>query len=665
MIDYEGIIRENELRKKALFSPYDPVTGEGSPLPRVKLKYSAGPVWYCYYIPVQMYEDNKILYDNLNRIGTVEKLLEYINEEPSEKNVNDFIIELVKTRFKYDFEFWAVNCAKILDKEAKRIVSFKLRNAQRMLLKEIEEMRTSGTPIRAVVTKARQWGASTLIQLYMAWIQLNLKTNWNSVIVADVEDQARNIRGMYSRLGKEYPNEFGPVNFKPYEGSAKVKIIENRGCIINIGSVQKPDTLRSFDFAMAHLSECGSWRSTPQLSVEEYVQSLRASILDIPDTLIILESTAKGIRNFFHREWLAAKNKINNYKAIFVPWFKVELYFKEMKPSEYYPMIDFVFSDSYASKLWGLGATLEGIKWYFDTKRGGNYDDWHMHSEFPSTDEEAFGFSENRVFAPSYVEAARKNCCDPELIGEIYGASSKGPDALKELRIEPFANGNLYVWQMPDDTVNVTYRYVVVVDIGGRTNRADWSVIRVFDRYWVTQGGVPEIVATWRGHMDQDIVAWKSAQMAKFYRDALLVIESNSLDIDMEGDHSLTILNEIVKYYKNIYTRTDPQKVKQGMPAKYGFHTNRATKPMVIDELNGALREQAYIERDTRACDEMDEYEIKKDGSYGATEGCHDDLVIATAVGVWICNKYLPPPRITEYLIKNKTYYRKISEAML
>ena len=103
----------------------------------------------------------------------------------------------------------------------------------------------------------------------------------------------------------------------------------------------------------------------------------------------------------------------------------------------------------------------------------------------------------------------------------------------------------------------------------------------------------------WHGHVDQDIFAWKCAQIASFYNNALLAIEVNSLKKEMsEGEHYLTVLDQIAPYYSNLYARQEsPDKVRHGLPVKYGFHTNKATKPLIIDKLNAALRENGYIER--------------------------------------------------------------------
>jgi len=196
----------------------------------------------------------------------------------------------------------------------------------------------------------------------------------------------------------------------------------------------------------------------------------------------------------------------------------------------------------------------------------------------------------------------------------------------------------------------------VFQDIGGRTKDADWTVIKVLDRYWMMDGGVPEVVAVWCGHMDQDLVAWKAAQIAKFYNNALLAVEVNSLNEKDEGTHHLTVLDQIAPHYDNLYARIDPEKINQGIPVKYGFHTNKATKILIIDTLNAAIRDTLYIERDLRACDEMDYYEIKPNGSYGAVEGQHDDHVITTAGCVWLAIEHLElPAQVTENKIKKKT----------
>ncbi len=74
----------------------------------------------------------------------------------------------------------------------------------------------------------------------------------------------------------------------------------------------------------------------------------------------------------------------------------------------------------------------------------------------------------------------------------------------------------------------------------------------------------------------------------------------------------------------------------EGAPRKYGFHTNIATKPMIISTLVKVIREGSYVERDIRCLDEYNFYEKKKNGAFGAIIGKHDDLLMTRAIGLHI-----------------------------
>jgi len=85
---------------------------------------------------------------------------------------------------------------------------------------------------------------------------------------------------------------------------------------------------------------------------------------------------------------------------------------------------------------------------------------------------------------------------------------------------------------------------------------------------------------------------------------------------------------------------------RQGVPRKYGFHTNIATKPMIISTLVKVIREHLYTERDKRCLDEYLTYERKQNGAYGAIVGKHDDLLMTRAIGMHICFYEMEIPRI-------------------
>lgn len=658
-LSVEKVIAENKKRLLELFAPYNPLKGINSAIERKNLKYSSNNIEISINIPIWMFDDPLI--KQLHRSGSVEAILHLTGQEVSFETINEIDTYITQLRLTQDFEFWAFTCAKIQDKKSKQLIPFKLNRPQRRYLARLEKMRVAGVPIRMIVLKARQWGGSTLTQMYMAWIQLRHKTRWHSAIVTDIEEQAKNIRNMYVTMSKSYPKEVGTITLGPYMGSSKSKTIAERDCIIGLGSAQQPDSLRSFDFAMIHESEVGLWKDTMLRKAADLSQTLQATVPDEPYTLVVMESTAKGMGNYFHKQWQNAEAGKSAFDHIFVPWFEIELYVKEVEDHKAFIS---TWTD-YQWEQWEQGATIEGIYWYKSTQEGYDYDDWRMQSEYPGTAQEAFQSTGMRVFAPRYVANARKTCRKAEFVGDISADGTKGAEAFNNITFNEHTKGCLSIWDKPDLSIKMDNRYVGFVDIGGRHDGADYSVIKIFDRYWMSEDGVPEVVAVWHGHLDQDLLAWKAAQLAAWYNNAHLAVESNSLKKDKkDGDHFLTILDEIVDFYPNLYARDDIEQVQANIPRKYGFHTNMKTKPQIIDHLNAALREEGYIERDTRACDEMDQYETKPDGSIGAIDGGHDDHVIVTAGGCWLCYD-LPRPKVITHDMKYKLRTKIRSEATM
>ena len=634
----EQIISENTARNKIVTQEYNPYTGVGSTIKRTRLNAKGSALLDGLLLPDQMFTREVFLWE-LNKVGDVHKF-----QKKYSMSVEQIVEYVSQIRVKHDFEFWAATSAYIKHKETSKDVLFILNRAQRKLLEDLERMRQNDIPIRVIVLKARQWGGSTLIQIYAQWIQVVHKKNWNSVIIGDVEGQSRNIKAMYRNVAVNYPEALGTITLNAFEGSSKNIVIEETGCVVSIGSMQKPDSLRSSDIKIAHFSEVGLWKATEGKKPEDLIQAVKSSIPFIPYTLVAEESTAKGINNYFHRSWQGAESGRSGYAPVFIPWYLIERYALPIENVEHF----ISQMNEYDWFLWGLGATLEGIKWYnnhLNLEMLG--DSWRMHSEFPSTPQEAFESTGKRVFAPMYTENIKKTCRPPAFIGEIYGNTHRGENSLEGLKTDTISNGNLWIWQMPDTSLPIRDRYAAFADIGGRTEKADYSVIRVIDRYWMLEGGKPEIVATWRGHLDQDLFAWKCAQIAAFYDNALLAIESNSLKTESsEGDHFLTVLDEISDFYDNLFVRNSLDTVKYGIPAKYGFHTNKSTKVMIINSLNAAARESSYIERDIRVFEEMSSYEIKQNGSFGAIDSGKDDLVMSTAGLIWLALSHMDAPQI-------------------
>ena len=671
-----SILKENNKRNADVYQWFDPISGIGSIGKRTEVHIDDFPL-ETQYLPVEML--NLPLVKLLMKCGSIKHFLTIeLAVEYSEEDRLKVIEQFVRLRCRYDFAFWAAMYVYIKNKGGGDDVLFRLTRPQRKFVERLEALRKANKPIRIVLLKARQWGGSTTSQLYMAWLQLIHKVGLNSLIIAHQGAGSDEIKDMFNRMIKAYPismlyklGETYNENESKLVGvghSGSIHRVPQRNCKIKIGTAERPDSCRGGDYNLVHLSEVGLWKTTDGKKPEDIVRSACSGVLLKPYTMIVYESTANGTGNFFQREYDAAKRGTSQFEAMFVSWFDIEQYSLPFDNDD--EKADFAIwlwknknnttpssaraeSGRYLWWLWQKGATLEAINWYVQERAKYN-EHAPMASEYPSDDVEAFVHSGERVFDKYKVDTFRASCKPPKLIGDVYADEDEGKNALKNLRFTEDAQGLLWVWDLPeiDDKEIVTNRYVTIVDIGGRSKKADWSVILVIDRLFMMDGGRPQVVAQWYGHIDMDILAWKAAQIAAFYDNSLLVIESNTLEThdkerSVDGDLSHFILNQIKDVYPNLYARKQTEdEIREGIPRKYGFHTNVATKPMIISTLIKVVREHLYIERDERCLDEYVVYEKKQNGAFGAIIGKHDDLLMTRAIGLHICFYEMPIPTI-------------------
>ena len=683
--EVSAILAENERRNAAIRAKFNPITGEGSIGEREKIEISDFPI-PVQYIPKPMLRVP--LVKQIVAAGSVEAFFEELTDgeqEYTDEERQKIIEQFVRIRCRFDFAFWAALYVFIKQKGGGDDIHFRLNRPQRKLIARFEAMRLKGKPIRLILLKARQWGGSTATQIYMAWLQLIHKVGLNSLIVGHVKDASNEVKDMFDRMIKEYPismlyklgesyNENEP-KLVGVGNSGNIHRIPQRNCKIKIGTAEKPDSARGGDYNLVHCTEVGLWKKTDGKTPEQIVRSACSGILLKPYTMIVYESTANGTGNFFHKEYLAAKLRRSQFEAMFVAWYEIEQYALPITkdsvpggcPVGMSPVAAFALwlynnrnneaaaSDreqpgTYLWSLWKQGATLEAINWYIQ-ERSKYTSHADMASEYPSNDIEAFTFSGRRVFANEDVEQFRAACRPPKYIGEIYGRADEGEDALKNLRFKKEQNGRLFMWQdvEKDEEEEILDRYLVVVDVcKGQTEKADFADILVIDRLYMMDGEPPTVVAEWHGHIDMDKLAWKACQIAAYYNNALLVIESNTLETNNtkgEAEYILTLIHDV--YGDQLYARKQSaEDIREGLPRKYGYHTNTLTKKVVIHNLKAIVREHLYVEREEACLDEYLTYIETEKGGFEAMEGYHDDRLMTRAIGMQICYHEMDIPSI-------------------
>lgn len=672
--DVASLLKEERRRCKQ-FTGFDPISGEGCPSERKMLSIPDMP-FPRQKVPVGVY-DNPLV-SMVRKEGSIRNFIVRYYGVQSVEIYFDMIVQmLVVVRAKDDPAFALFVFFRIQSKTTGEMVPFKCNYPQRLVLEELESMRREGVPIRLVILKARQWGGSTLVQLYMAWVQLFLKEGWYSVILAQTKDTSKRIKAMYTKVLSTFPawaiDGEGKIHFSPYEKSASDSILtwDNgdiaRNNVVSIASYENYDSVRGNSYSMAHYSEVAFWKDTDGKSPEEVISSVSGGIMELPLTIEVLESSARGNAGYFYDECQLAMRGESGRRFIFIPFFFIEhdtlpvrnkrdfaAWLLSVKDMDTAPE-GCADAGKYYWRMWMLGATFEHIKWYIK-KRKTFHDHANMATEAPIDPVEAFKNSGNMIFNPYRLEELSNQFVrEPLYIGEVRGNASKGSASLNGIKFVEEEYGNMKIWAMPNTALNVRNRYIVSVDIGGRSRTSDYSVITVLDRMPMMAGanGIPKVVARWRGHIRHDYLAWKAAQIAKMYNNALLVFESNTYDAEKEkntdGEHLEFVLDEVGDAYSNMYfRRNNSEEIKEGEARKWGFQTNKVTKIKLIDNLVVYVDDGLWNEPDKVMFEELRIYEKREDGSFGNIKGKgnHDDVLMSTAIALYISQYEMELPVI-------------------
>jgi len=673
---YSQFIAENEKRWKRLRAEYNPVTGEGiaelTGLKRTKLvipDYAIPEQW----VPPAMMKNRLI--KEVMKAGSIVKYISTKRWKYGAPDKLEIERRLRRIRHKHDFVHWAYFCIWIKHKTAKKRVRFMLNLPQLEVLAICERLREKGVPISLIILKARQWGGSTFCFFYQCWLQFKWNEFHSFAIAAHTSSASETILTMLKRTIKDYPAwDLGlpdgtELHLAPADSTGHaftLKDQNNRQVLegyIYVGTAERPDTLRSKDISGAHYSEVGLWPDTPGKQAEDIVADIEGGMTEGEDTMRVMESTAKSSDDYFAEVWKSCEDGKGGYQQVFIP--SRDIIYDNRKIDDLREFVEWLFahkdedtpngkwrdSGKYYWWLWEIGSTLEHINWYRYRRLRLSFA--KMCNEAPETPEQAFFTAGNHVFDPFLVHEKSLRCREPLYVGDLVANGEKGEEALQDIRFIPNSTGDLRIWEMPDDSP-VRDRYLVILDPRrGASEGADPACITVIDRLLMMEDfgldGKPGVVAEMNYKADPDLQAYDAMRLARWYCNALLVIESNTMEsMNAERNNGIDsfeyILDIVSKLYGNLYMRKNAEEdIKTKTGSKWGFHTNPSTKPKIINFMKECLRDDLWDEPSSLCCAQMASY-MEDHGKTDAEHGKHDDIVMSRAIGLWICYKEMSLP---------------------
>jgi hypothetical protein len=298
----------------------------------------------------------------------------------------------IRQRLKDDFLHYAPRCLKIRTKAA-TIVPLVLNDAQMLIHSAIEEQLGRTGRVRAILLKGRQQGGSTYVEGRFYW-KVSHSKGMRAYILTHEDGATVNLFEMVDRYHTNCPALVRPT---ASTANAKELMFDQLDSGYKVGTAGNKGAGRSGTVQLFHGSEVAFWPNAA-----DHAAGVLQSVPDEPGTEVIFESTAKGLGNYFHKQWQLAEAGQSEYIAIFVPWFIQREYRKEVPPGFQITTEEEEYRATY-------GLDLEQIVWRRTKTVELNNDEALFMQEYPATAAEAFQMAGLDPYVkPKTVMAARK-----------------------------------------------------------------------------------------------------------------------------------------------------------------------------------------------------------------------------------------------------------------
>ncbi len=303
---------------------------------------------------------------------------------------------LIRRKLRDSLERYALKCLKIRTKSG-QIAPLIFNRAQLHIHQRLEEQRARIGKVRALILKGRQQGCSTYVggRFYH---QATHRRGIRVFILTHEDEATKNLFEMVERY-----HEYCPQIVRPSTGAANAKELnfDKLDSGYKVGTAGTKGVGRSSTIQLFHGSEVGFWPHA-----ESHAAGVLQAVPDAPGTEVILESTANGIGNYFHKKWRDAETGVSDDIAIFVPWYWQDEYRRAVPDGFALDAEEIEYAALY-------GLDLQQMAWRRN-KIGELKDPILFKQEYPATAAEAFQMSgHDSYIPPALVAKARKARCDP------------------------------------------------------------------------------------------------------------------------------------------------------------------------------------------------------------------------------------------------------------
>lgn len=509
----------------------------------------------------------------------------------------------VRRRLYDDFTYYAKHALKIRTKEG-TIAPLILNEAQQIFMKTVIDQLQSTGKVRIVVLKGRQQGLSTIIEGILYW-WVSQRKAVKAIVMTHLGESTKALFEMTKRYHEQCPEILKPHTKYSSRKELAFDLLDSSYMVATAGGegVGRGETIQ-----LAHLSEAAFY---PPATAKDNINGLLQAIPNAKGTFIFVESTANGIGNPFYDIWTNAVNGTNEFHACFIPWFVQKEYRMEIpegfeRTPEEEELVKKYGLDDQQLMFRRRKIAVNGVEMF--------------NQEYPCHADEAFLTSGRPVFNPQQLQGIIETA--PDIVSRLELISEEFEEAPR---------GSLYLYKHhnPGET------YYIGADVAMGVRGGDWSVAQILD-------SKKQQVGIYRSQVHPDYFATVLEKLGYFFNTAKIAVESNN-----HGILTCTRLGKDLAY-PNIYFETSVDKQTENETVTYGFRTTVKTKPLIIDKLRQAFRENDIVVNDKLTLREAMTYVVKDDGKLEAEAGCFDDCVMSLAIANFIHEGHYVPIEVTD-----------------
>jgi hypothetical protein len=488
-----------------------------------------------------------------------------------------------------------------------------LNSAQKILFKKILELIEQKKPVRLWVLKARQEGVSTFVEA-LIYAVTSQKHNRTSLIMADEKEHSTNLFEMSKLYQEQLDKNYKHLAPELKQSNEKKLIFDKIHSQIIIATSENLEAARSGTYQLVHLSEVAYFRD-----LRSVLAGLNQTVPELPNTMIIGETTANGM-DMFYDEWMKAIEGKTSWIPVFLPWFLMAEYSLPLQNGSMHPIKGISFSSDYSEKVFleqekqlkeEYNLTDEQINWRRYTiinKCNGSV--VTFNKEYPACWQDAFQLSGSCFFDQTELKNQVK--AKPIAVGEIFKERLKYDFRAGE-------NGRMKIYEHP----RAGEQYILTADASEALGQDEGSILVINSR-------TNKTVAVANGQYPPEDLADMGIRLGYYYNNAIAAPESKG--------YGYMVIKLMMESYGNMYYMKKDENGKMiEDKTKPGFNTNSSTRPMYLAQLAQEIKENSAELLDSDMIDQHYSFIIDpKSKKPQAAPSKQDGLVICRAIATQV-----------------------------